>query len=69
MFDTTKTSVTDRLADAADLAIDFATLGEYGLEPVEAPARPCESRHRNAARRRSTGSWSSAVDRFATHSC
>jgi hypothetical protein len=67
--DTTKTSVTERLADAADLAIDFATLGEYGLEPVEPSARPCESRRRSAARRRSTGSWSSAVDRFATHSC
>jgi hypothetical protein len=24
----------ERLLDAADLAIDFATLGEYGLEPV-----------------------------------
>jgi hypothetical protein len=69
MFDTTKTSMTHRLADATDLAIDFATLGEYGLEPVEPPARPCESRHRSAAPKRSTGSWSSAVDRFATPSC
>jgi len=68
MFDTRKTSMTERLADAADLTIDFATLGEYGLEPVEPPARPCESRHRSATRTRSTGSWSSAVDRFATHS-
>jgi hypothetical protein len=68
MFDTKKTSVTARLADAADLAIDFATLGEYGLEPVGPPARPCETRHRSAARTRSTGSWSSAVERFATHS-
>jgi hypothetical protein len=67
MFDTTKTSLPARLADAADLAIDFATLGEYGLEPVEAPSRPCESRHRPAARTRSTGSWRSAIDRFATH--
>lgn len=33
MFDPTKT-MTTRLADAADLLIDFATLGEYGLEPV-----------------------------------
>lgn len=24
----------ERLLDAADLVIDFATLGEYGLEPV-----------------------------------
>jgi len=27
----------ERLADAADLVIDFATLGEYGLEPVSSP--------------------------------
>ncbi len=69
MFDTKKTSVTDRLADAADLAIDFATLGEYGLEPVDPPVRPCERLERSVVRRRSTGSWSSAVDRFATHTC
>ena len=64
MFDTKKTSVPDHLADALDLAIDFATLGEYGLEPVERPVRPCEGRSR-ATRRRSTGSWSSAIDHFA----
>jgi hypothetical protein len=40
MFDTRKTF--SRLADAIDLAIDFATLGEYGLEP--APGRDCETR-------------------------
>jgi hypothetical protein len=61
--------MTHRLADAADLAIDFATLGEYGLEPVEPAVRACESRHRKASSTRSTGSWSSAIDRFATHSC
>ncbi len=44
MFDTKKTAAT-RVADAADLVIDFATLGEYGLEPVDA-GRPCEGRHR-----------------------
>ena len=33
MFDSKKT-LTGRLTDAADLLIDFATLGEYGLEPV-----------------------------------
>jgi hypothetical protein len=33
MFDS-KTKITNRLTDAADLLIDFATLGEYGLEPV-----------------------------------
>jgi hypothetical protein len=67
MFDTKKTSFPHHVADAVDLAIDFATLGEYGLEPVEPPARACESRHRSVSRTRSTGSWRSAIDRFATH--
>lgn len=64
MFETKKTSFTHQVADAVDLAIDFATLGEYGLEPVEAPTRPCEGRRRSGAR--STGAWSSAIDRFAS---
>lgn len=67
MFDTRKT-FNNRLANAVDLTIDFATLGEYGLEPVARPARPCESRHRAGSPRRSTGAWSSAIDRFAVHS-
>lgn len=66
MFDMTKTPMTAQLADAVDLAIDFATLGEYGLELVEPPARPCEGRSRTP---RSTGTWRSAIDRFATHGC
>lgn len=33
MFDS-KTNITGRLTDAVDLMIDFATLGEYGLEPT-----------------------------------
>lgn len=45
MFDA-KTSITARLADAVDLVIDFATLGEYGLEPASGPAPACESRRR-----------------------
>jgi hypothetical protein len=45
MFDS-KTNLTARLTDAVDLLIDFATLGEYGLEPVEAPRRPCQARRR-----------------------
>jgi hypothetical protein len=65
MFDTTKTSIPHHLADALDLAIDFATLGEYGFEPVERPARACESRSRTSSAR-STGSWRSAIDHFAT---
>jgi hypothetical protein len=32
----------DRLLDAADLVVDFATLGEYGIEPEL--ARDCEGR-------------------------
>jgi hypothetical protein len=65
MFDS-KTKLTGRLTDAVDLLIDFATLGEYGLEPIEPPARSCEGRSRALASR-STGSWRSAIDRFATH--
>ena len=34
--------IRERLLDAADVVIDFATLGEYGIEP-EAP-RACENR-------------------------
>jgi hypothetical protein len=45
MFDS-KPKLTARLADAVDLLIDFATLGEYGLEPVGRTAPSCETRHR-----------------------
>jgi hypothetical protein len=45
MFDS-KTNLTARLADAVDLLIDFATLGEYGLEPATRPAPSCQSRRR-----------------------
>ena len=55
------------MADAIDLTIDFATLGEYGLEPVAPPAQPCEARRRSASLR-STGTWNAAVHRFAAHS-
>lgn len=65
MFDTRKTFST-QAADAVDLVIDFATLGEYGLEPVDASSRPCEARRRSA-NRRSTGAWNAAIDRFAAH--
>lgn len=65
MFET-KTTITDRMADAADLIIDFATLGEYGLEPVGPAPRSCESRARGGVR--STGTWNAAIDRFAAHS-
>jgi hypothetical protein len=40
MFDS-KTNITHRLTDAADLLIDFATLGEYGLEPVGSARQGC----------------------------
>lgn len=66
MFDTKK-NFSSRAADAADLVIDFATLGEYGLEPVNLPAQPCEGRRRPGTMR-STGSWSSAISRFSTPS-
>ena len=66
MFDTRKTIAT-QTADTIDLLIDFATLGEYGLEPVVPPARPCEGRRRSGSPR-STGSWSAAINRFAAQS-
>jgi hypothetical protein len=47
MFDP-KTNLTGRLTDAVDLLIDFATLGEYGLEPVGRTTPSCESRRRTA---------------------
>ena len=34
--------IRERLLDAADVVIDFATLGEYGIEPE--PVRDCERR-------------------------
>jgi len=64
MFDSRK-SFSHKAADAADLVIDFATLGEYGLEPVEQQPRACEGRNR-ISRPRSTGAWSAAIARFAT---
>jgi hypothetical protein len=66
MFDTRKT-FSGKAADAADLIIDFATLGEYGLEPVDPRPQACEGRRRSGSIR-STGSWSAAINRFAAHS-
>ena len=40
MFDST-TKTKKRLTDAVDLLIDFATLGEYGLEPAGRPRQGC----------------------------
>jgi len=49
MFDS-KQTLTKRLSNAVDLAIDFATLGEYGLEPVGSTPpdelRSCEADQR-----------------------
>ena len=76
MFDS-KTKVNNRLADTADLMIDFATLGEYGFEPVETAAaslrRPARSRRGSIVCRdrstdcsdRSTGTFMAAVERFS----
>ena len=52
MFDTKK-SIATRLNDTADLLIDFATLGEYGLEPVGRTARACEADRRAPVARQS----------------
>jgi hypothetical protein len=48
MFDST-TKLTGRLTDA-DLLIDFATLGEYGLEPVGRTRQGCADPSLPAAR-------------------
>jgi hypothetical protein len=61
MFASRKT-IAERMADAVDLAIDFATLGEYGLEPVAEPPR-CERRAR--ARREAAFAWPARTDRLA----
>jgi hypothetical protein len=66
MFDSTKTH-SGRLTEAVDLVIDFATLGEYGLEPIERAAAPCEGR-RHSGSSRSTGAWNAAVAHFASQS-
>ena len=66
MFDSSQKLAT-RTADAVDLIIDFATLGEYGLEEVEPRPLSCEAR-RHIGRPRSTGAWNAAVARFATQS-
>jgi hypothetical protein len=59
MFDSRQT-ISGRLTDAVDLLIDFATLGEYGLEPVGRTPPSCQSRRRPqpprpGARRREAG--------------
>jgi hypothetical protein len=46
------TAFRERLLDGADVLIDFATLGEYGLEPVEPECRtePCAPARRHEQR-------------------
>lgn len=63
MFDS-KTNLTARLADAVDLLIDFATLGEYGMEPAPRPSPACQSRrrpHPSQLSSRGTGNRSFAI--------
>ncbi len=44
-------AIRERLLDGADLLIDFATLGEYGLEPsAPAASPPCRQRACRASR-------------------
>src|SRR5687768_12400218 len=42
MFEREEKKQTGRLAGILDLLVDFATLGEYGLEPVAVTAGRCE---------------------------
>jgi hypothetical protein len=54
MFDS-KQKLTGPLTDAVDLLIDFATLGEYGLEPVGGTSpSTCETRRRTGTPARSS---------------
>lgn len=66
MFDSSQ-KIATRTADAVDLVIEFATLGEYGLEEVEQRPLACETRRRGS-RSGSTGAWNSAIARFAAQS-
>jgi hypothetical protein len=51
-----QTRFIDRLADTIDLVIDFATLGEYGLEPAATRGQPeCATRRRTAGAVRVAG--------------
>ena len=63
MFDSRKKrNLSARLADAIDLVIDFSTLGEYGLEPVDQTAAPvCGARRRRS--RQASGIGFAAIDR------
>jgi hypothetical protein len=67
MFPRSESRLKTAFRRSLDAAIDFATLGEYGLEEVEQRSLPCEARHRSG-RSRSTGAWNSAIARFATQS-
>ena len=49
MIKNRETSLAQRVLGAVDLAIDLATLGEYGLEPVPAEG-PCRERPGRARR-------------------
>jgi len=44
-----KQNLSARLTDVVDLLIDFATLGEYGLEPVGKTDPTCDFRQRPTA--------------------
>ena len=50
MFDS-KTKIRNRLIDIIDLVVDLATLGEYGLEPLDAAEEACARRCEQEGRR------------------
>lgn len=64
MFDS-KTKFTTRLTDAANLLIDFATLGEYGLEPVGRTRQGCVDLPAPSPRRRPIAATTRANARSA----
>jgi hypothetical protein len=53
----TKMSLSQRVLGAVDLAIEFATLGEYGLEEVDAPTRDVTAEHTRRERPGHRAGW------------
>ncbi len=67
MFDS-KQQLTQRLSNAVDLAIDFATLGEYGLEPVDATSA-CDDRRTHLQELYSIRTPRSSTTSYSASSC
>ena len=58
-------SLSQRVLGAVDLAIEFATLGEYGLEQIEPTDTTC-GRHRTSRRPASRSRRNCETPRFSS---